>query len=179
MDISIQIENLFRKDRGRLLSFIRERVRSKEDAEDILQDVMANVLSAKENDKIENIGAWVFTSVKNKIIDWYRKKKTTNFTDLVKDDDAEMIMDNLLSDISFNPERAFTRKAIRQDLDKALKSLPDEQRYAFVKNELEGMTFRDMADETGENINTLLARKRYAVMALRKSLQGHYNNISY
>ena len=73
MDITLQIENLFRKDRSKLLSFIRERVRSKEDAEDILQDVLTNVLAAKDtNNKIENIGAWVFASVKNKIIDWYR-----------------------------------------------------------------------------------------------------------
>ena len=178
MDITLQIENLFRKDRSKLLSFIRERVRSKEDAEDILQDVLTNVLAAKDtNNKIENIGAWVFASVKNKIIDWYIKKKTTSFSDLVKDEDSEVFFDSLLIDNSFNPERSYTRQAIRLDLEKALHKLPDEQRYAFEKNELEGRTFREMADETGENINTLLARKRYAVIALRKDLQDHYEYI--
>ena len=84
---------------------------------------------------------------------------------------------NSLIDNFFNPERSYTRQAIRLDLEKALHKLPDEQRYAFEKNELEGRTFREMADETGENINTLLARKRYAVIALRKDLQDHYEYI--
>ncbi len=182
MELSLQIEELFRRDRPKLIGFIRERVRSKEEAEDILQDVFANVLSAAREvtEPIENLGAWVFTAVRNRIIDFYRKKRPQSFTDTIYNDDEGDIasFENFLSDVSLGPERNLTSKSIRESLMKALDELPQEQKYAFVKNEFEGVSFREMAEETGENINTLLARKRYAVLYLRKRLKELYDNLN-
>lgn len=181
MELGLQIENLFRRDRSKLVGFIRERVRSKEEAEDILQDVFANVLAAASEvtEPIENLGAWVFTAIRNRIIDSYRKKRPQTFTDTIYSDDEGDVaqFENFLSDISLSPERSLVSRTIREAIMEALDELPKEQKYAFVKNEFEGVSFREMAEETGENINTLLARKRYAVLYLRKRLKELYDNL--
>jgi RNA polymerase sigma factor (sigma-70 family) len=181
MELGLQIENLFRRDRSKLVGFIRERVRSKEEAEDILQDVFANVLAAASEvtEPIENLGAWVFTAIRNRIIDSYRKKRPQTFTDTIYSDDEGDIasFENFLSDISLGPERSLVSRTIREAIMTALDELPKEQKYAFVKNEFEGVSFREMAEETGENINTLLARKRYAVLYLRKRLKELYDTL--
>jgi RNA polymerase sigma factor (sigma-70 family) len=181
MELSVQIENLFRRDRSKLVGFIRERVRSKEEAEDILQDVFANVLAAASEvtEPIENLGAWVFTAIRNRIIDSYRKKRPQTFTDTIYSDDEGDVasFENFLSDITLSPERSLVSRTIREAVLEALDELPKEQKYAFVKNEFEGVSFREMAEETGENINTLLARKRYAVLYLRKRLKELYENL--
>lgn len=179
MDLSLQIEELFRRDRNKFVGYIRERVRSKEEAEDILQDVFANVLAAAEGvtEPIENLGAWVFTAVRNRIIDSYRKKRPQTFTDTIySDDDGDIAaFENFLSDVTLSPERNLVARTIREAVMGALEELPPEQKYAFVKNEFEGVSFREMSEETGENINTLLARKRYAVLYLRKRLKELYD----
>ncbi len=181
MELGLQIENLFRRDRNKLVGFIRERVRSKEEAEDILQDVFTNVLAAASEvtEPIENLGAWVFTAIRNRIIDSYRKKRPQTFTDTIYSDDEGDVaqFENFLSDISLSPERSLVSRTIREAIMEALDELPKEQKYAFVKNEFEGVSFREMAEETGENINTLLARKRYAVLYLRKRLKELYDNL--
>jgi RNA polymerase sigma factor (sigma-70 family) len=181
MELSAQIENLFRRDRSKLVGFIRERVRSREEAEDILQDVFANVLAAASEvtEPIENLGAWVFTAIRNRIIDSYRKKRPQTFTDTIYSDDEGDIaqFENFLSDVSLSPERSLVSRTIRDAIMQALDELPREQKYAFVKNEFEGVSFREMAEETGENINTLLARKRYAVLYLRKRLKELYETL--
>lgn len=181
MELGLQIENLFRRDRSKLVGFIRERVRSREEAEDILQDVFANVLAAASEvtEPIENLGAWVFTAIRNRIIDSYRKKRPQTFTDTIYSDDEGDVaqFENFLSDISLSPERSLVSRTIREAIMEALDELPKEQKYAFVKNEFEGVSFREMAEETGENINTLLARKRYAVLYLRKRLKELYDNL--
>jgi RNA polymerase sigma factor (sigma-70 family) len=181
MELSVQIENLFRRDRSKLVGFIRERVRSKEEAEDILQDVFANVLAAASEvtEPIENLGAWVFTAIRNRIIDSYRKKRPQTFTDTIYSDDEGDVasFENFLSDVTLSPERSLVSRTIREAVLEALDELPKEQKYAFVKNEFEGVSFREMAEETGENINTLLARKRYAVLYLRKRLKELYENL--
>lgn len=181
MELGLQIENLFRRDRNKLVGFIRERVRSKEEAEDILQDVFANVLAAASEvtEPIENLGAWVFTAIRNRIIDSYRKKRPQTFTDTIYSDDEGDVaqFENFLSDITMSPERSLVSRTIREAIMEALDELPKEQKYAFVKNEFEGVSFREMAEETGENINTLLARKRYAVLYLRKRLKELYDNL--
>ncbi len=179
MDLSLQIEELFRRDRHKFVGYIRERVRSKEEAEDILQDVFTNVLAAAEGvtEPIENLGAWVFTAVRNRIIDSYRKKRPQSFTDTIySDDDGDIAaFENFLSDVTLSPERTLVARTIREAIMQALDELPPEQKYAFVKNEFEGVSFREMSEETGENINTLLARKRYAVLYLRKRLKDLYD----
>ncbi len=179
MDLAMQIEHLFRTDRKKFLGFIRQRVRSAEEAEDILQDVFANVLAASQNvsKPIENIASWVFTAVRNRIIDSYRKKRTENFSDmqLPQSEDSGDNFESLISDYTSGPESALMRETIWEAILKGLDELPAEQREVFVKNEFEGIPFREIANETGVNINTLLARKRYAVLHLRKCLHEHYD----
>ncbi len=183
MDLALQIENLFRTDRKKFLGFIRQRVRSQEEAEDILQDVFTNVLAASANVQkpIENIASWVFTAVRNRIIDSYRKKRAETFSDMQTPGQAEDGVDtfeNFLGDASSSPESDLLRKTIWQSVQDGLKELPNEQREVFVKNEFEGISFREMSEETGVNINTLLARKRYAVLHLRKKLKELYRSVN-
>jgi len=183
MDLALQIEQLFRNDRKKYLGFIRQRVRSQEEAEDILQDVFANVLAASQDVQkpIENIASWVFTSVGNRIIDSYRKKKTDSFSDLSSPSDRDEGLENVerfLGDFSYNPEQDLVRKTIWEAVLKGLDELPVEQKEVFVKNEFEGVSFREMSEESGVNINTLLARKRYAVLHLRKKLQELYDTVN-
>ncbi|MDZ4745223.1 MAG: RNA polymerase sigma factor [bacterium] len=183
MDLALQIEQLFRNDRKKYLGFIRQRVRNQEEAEDILQDVFANVLAASKDvhRPIDNLASWVFTSVRNRIIDSYRKKRTDSFADLGTAEQKEEGMDHVerfLGDFSYNPEEDLVRKTIWESVIKGLDELPVEQKWVFIKNEFEGVSFREMSEETGVNINTLLARKRYAVLYLRKKLQELYDSIN-
>lgn len=183
MDLAMQIENLFRTDRKKFLGFIRQRVRSQEEAEDILQDVFTNVLAASANVQkpIENIASWVFTAVRNRIIDSYRKKRAETFSDMQTPGQAEDGVDafeNFIGDLSNSPESDLIRKTIWESVLQGLEELPEEQREVFVKNEFEGVSFREMSEETGVNINTLLARKRYAVLHLRKRLKDLYKSVN-
>jgi RNA polymerase sigma factor (sigma-70 family) len=180
MQLVAEIERLYRTERKRFLGFIRQRVRTQEDAEDILQDVFANVLTAAATVEgpIENVASWVFTAVRNRIIDSYRKKRTESFSDVqtpMQQDEGMESFESLLPDYSYNPEREHLRRLIWEAIQEGLAELPPEQREVFVKNEFEGISFRQMAEETGININTLLARKRYAVLHLRKKLKSLYD----
>lgn len=183
MELAVQIENLFKTDRKKFLGFIRQRVRSQEEAEDILQDVFTNVLAASANVQkpIENIASWVFTAVRNRIIDSYRKKRAETFSDMQTPGQAEDGVDsfeNFLGDVSNDPEIDLMRKTIWESVQEGLAELPEEQRDVFVKNEFEGVSFREMSEDTGVNINTLLARKRYAVLHLRKRLKDLYSSVN-
>jgi RNA polymerase sigma factor (sigma-70 family) len=183
MDLAMQIENLFKTDRKKFLGFIRQRVRSQEEAEDILQDVFTNVLAASANVQkpIENIASWVFTAVRNRIIDSYRKKRAETFSDMQTPGQAEDGVDsfeNFLGDSVNTPETDLVRKTIWESVQAGLSELPPEQREVFVKNEFEGISFREMSEDTGVNINTLLARKRYAVLHLRKRLKDLYASLN-
>ena len=183
MDLALQIEQLFRTDRKKYLGFIRQRIRNQEEAEDILQDVFANVLAASKdvNRPIDNLASWVFTSVRNRIIDSYRKKRTDSFADLGTSEQKDEGMDHVerfLGDFSYNPEHDLVRKTIWEAVVEGLEQLPAEQKWVFVKNEFEGVSFREMSEETGVNINTLLARKRYAVLFLRKKLLELYDTVN-
>lgn len=147
MDLALQIENLFRTDRKKFLGFIRQRVRSQEEAEDILQDVFTNVLAASANVQkpIENIASWVFTAVRNRIIDSYRKKRAETFSDMQTPGQAEDGVDsfeNFLGDLTTSPESDLIRKTIWESVLEGLEELPEEQREVFVKNEFEGVSFR-------------------------------------
>ncbi len=176
-----QLEQLFKTDRKKFLGFIRQRVRSQEEAEDILQDVFMNVLAASVNQKkpIENIGSWVFTAVRNRIIDSYRKKRAESFSDLQgpgqHNEDFNDAFENFLKDNSSNPDNDLQREIIWRELNNALNELPKEQRLVFVLNEFRGVSFKKMSEKSGININTLLARKRYAVLHLRRKLKDLYD----
>jgi RNA polymerase sigma factor (sigma-70 family) len=154
----------------RLLGFIRQRVASEADAEDILQDVFYQLLGNKE--PIDQITAWLFTVTRNKITDQKRKKKPVPLEGLFTDgDDGNMAewMDILL-DPSSNPETLYLRNLFQETLKRSLDELPEEQRQAFVLNELEEIPFKQISEQTGVSVNTLISRKRYAVLHLRNRL---------
>jgi|SRR5450432_790056 len=154
----------------RLLGFIRKRVTNEADAEDILQDVFYQLLGNKE--PIDQITSWLFTVARNKIIDSKRKKQPLAMDFLFLDtEDGEMNewMDILMDDSS-NPETIYLRNLFQETLKEALNELPEEQKQAFVLNELDGIPFKQISDETGTPVNTLISRKRYAVLYLREKL---------
>jgi len=162
----------FAREAGRLRSFIRRRVPAPADAEDILQDVFSELVEAV--DPVEQVGAWLFRVARNRITDLFRKRRGVT-VDLpsddalaVEDDVAEI--DALLPSTSDGPEAAYARRILLDELEDALDELPDEQREVFIAHEIEGLSFKAMADATGVGINTLLSRKRYAVLHLRERL---------
>jgi RNA polymerase sigma factor (sigma-70 family) len=163
-----------KSERGRLLDFIRRRVSTEEDAEDILQDVLFQLAANYSvTDPIERITAWLFTVARNKIIDWYRKKKPLP---LPRDSEEELPvnLEQILFDPTQDPDKVYARSLVWTELADALDDLPEEQRRVFIMHELEGKSFREIAAMTGEPINTLLSRKRYAVLLLRERLQELY-----
>jgi len=163
---------------NRLFSFIRNRVKSDEDAEDILQDVWYKLSNTSEAEPIEQLGSWLFTVARNRITDMYRKQKPASLDDFVyEDEDGEInYKDILLSDFK-SPEDEELKKMFWAEFSKALDELPKEQKDAFLQNEMEDKTFREMAEESGESIKTLISRKRYAVLHLREKLDSLYNEL--
>jgi RNA polymerase sigma factor (sigma-70 family) len=160
-----------------LFDFIRKRVRTEEDAEDILQDVLYQlVASYSVAEPIEKLAAWLFTVARNRITDWYRKKRHLSLT---YDENEELLplnLDDVLQDPAGTPENVYFRSLIREELEDALQELPVKQREVFVMHEVEGRSFNEIAELTGEPLNTLLSRKRYAVLFLRERLQDLYND---
>ena len=155
----------------RLLGFIRKRVNNEADAEDILQDVWYQFTATAE--PIEQLGSWLFTVARNKKTDRYRKKKPEFLEDLLSGEDEEGVVGfrDILFDDSNNPETEHLRSLFWELLNEALQELPKEQRDVFVLNELEDIPFKDIAERTGASVNTLISRKRYAVLHLRNRLQ--------
>lgn len=164
---------------SRLKWFIRKRVNSAEDAEDILQDVFYQLSEAGELMKpVEQISGWLFEVARNRITDLYRKNRPSLLSEIYEeDDDALGEIGNLLFDNDNTPETEYLKNLIREELDKALRELPEEQRFAFVKNEIEGISFKELSASTGESVNTLISRKRYAVLFLRERLQNLYDEL--
>jgi len=156
--------------RRRLLGFIRKRVTNEADAEDILQDVFYQLLGNKE--PIDQVASWLFTVARNKIIDSKRKKLplSTDFLFSNTEDDEMGEWMNILLDDSSNPETVYLRNLFQETLKEALNELPEDQKQAFVLNELDGIPFKQISDETRIPINTLISRKRYAVLYLREKL---------
>jgi RNA polymerase sigma factor (sigma-70 family) len=153
----------------RLLGFIRKRVDNPSDAEDILQDVFYQLVDNTQ--PIEQLTGWLFTVARNKITDRQRKHKPSLLEDLFASEDGEdWGWAELFFDEKDNPETEYLRSMFWETLNAALNELPKEQKQVFVMNELEGIPFKDIADKTGETVNTLLSRKRYAVLHLRKRL---------
>ncbi len=154
----------------RLLGFIRKRVRNEADAEDILQDVFYQFIGNTQ--PIEQVTAWLFTVARNKITDRQRKKKPEPLEDLFgrDEDDAAFDWTEIFFDNTDNPETEYLRTLFWEALDNALNELPAEQRDVFVMNEMNGIPFKEIAEQTGETVNTLLSRKRYAVLHLRERL---------
>ena len=165
------------KERKRLLSFIKKRVASEADAEDILQDVFYQLADTFE--PIEQISSWLFRVTRNKIIDWYRKKKPVQLSNIRQnpEDESELLFlfDILSSAATEDPDAVFERSLIWSELADALDELPAEQREVFMWHELEDKSFKEISVITGAPINTLLSRKRYAILFLRERLRDIYN----
>ncbi len=160
---------------ARLRNFIRRRVRDEADVEDLLQEVFYELVRANRLlMPIEYVTGWLYRVARNRITDLFRKKKPENFTDqAVAGEDGEMLeIEDLLPSPDAGPEAQYVRGLLLDELEIALSELPDEQREAFIANELEGRSFKEMSEESGVSINTLLSRKRYAVLHLRERLQG-------
>lgn len=154
----------------RLLGFIRKRVTNEADAEDILQDVFYQFVGNTQ--PIEQLTGWLFTVARNKITDNKRKHKPELLEDVfARDDDANFSWTELFFNADNNPETEYLRNIFWETLNNALDELPEEQKFVFVQNELEGISFKEIAQQTGVAVNTLLSRKRYAVLHLRNRLQ--------
>jgi RNA polymerase sigma factor (sigma-70 family) len=163
------------RERGRLGSFIRKRVPDASDAEDILQDVLYEFVAAyRLPDPIEQVGAWLFRVARNRIIDRFRKKREEQLPELPGEDGQGNWLDEVLPSADAGPEAAYARGVLLDELAAALEELPMEQRAVFIAHELDGRSFRELAEESGVGVNTLLARKRYAVLHLRTRLQSLY-----
>lgn len=164
-----------------LLSFIKGKIKVIEDAEDILQEVWYQFSKMTNIDELENTSAMLYSVSKNKIIDFYRKKKTDHLEDYSSENESgELIIQNmLLIDVSQNPELAMFKELIWDELLKALDELPENQRQVFILNEIENKTLQEIADTTGENIKTIISRKGYAVKHLRKKLQPLYEELNF
>ncbi|PYR52171.1 MAG: RNA polymerase subunit sigma-24 [Acidobacteria bacterium] len=172
-----RIADTVRQEQNRLRSFIRIRVGDIDDAEDILQDVLYELVEATRLMKpIEHASAWLFRVARNRITDLFRKRKPEVSLDApTVAAEGVLLFGDLLPSTDAGPEAAYARRVLLEELDAALDDLPDDQRDVFVAHELEGRSFKDLAAESGLSVNTLLARKRYAVLRLRRRLQAIYD----
>jgi RNA polymerase sigma factor (sigma-70 family) len=176
----LRISEAVEQQRGRLRNFIRSRVADPGDAEDILQDVFYELVAAYRLAKpIEQVGAWLFQVARNRIIDRFRKKKPEAITPASGSEGEEpLLLEHVLSSPEDGPDGIFARGVLIEELEDALAELPPEQRQVFIANEIEGRTFAEIAAETGTSINTLLSRKRYAVLHLRRRLREIYEEFN-
>jgi RNA polymerase sigma factor (sigma-70 family) len=172
------------RERTKLGNFIRRRVRDPSDAEDILQDVLHEFVQAyRLPEPIEQVSAWLFRVARNRIIDRFRKKKEQPLSETAgTSDNADAVDDEYRLDLALpshdaGPEAAYARSVLLAALQHALDELPENQRDIFVAHEIEGRSFKELASESGVALNTLLARKRYAVLHLRARLQAVYDEL--
>ena len=173
-----RISETIAREQARLREFIRTRVPDTGDAEDILQEVFYELILAYRLMKpVEQAGAWLFRVARNRIIDLFRSKRPTalrNDSIFIPGDGQAHRWEDLLPSPDAGPEAAFARSVLLEELDAALDELPEEQRDVFVAHEIEGRSFKELSEATGISVNTLLSRKRYAVIQLRRRLQAIY-----
>ncbi|HEY6270221.1 MAG TPA: sigma-70 family RNA polymerase sigma factor [Candidatus Acidoferrum sp.] len=170
-----QISEIVAEERSRLRNFIRRRVPDPSDAEDIVQEVFYELVEANRLlMPIEHVTGWLFRVARNRITDLFRKRKPEPFSDAaVEDEDGELLrIEDLLPSPDAGPEALYFRNVLLDELELALDELPDEQREVFVAHELEGRSFKELSAASGVSVNTLLSRKRYAVLHLRERLQS-------
>jgi RNA polymerase sigma factor (sigma-70 family) len=176
-----QISEVMEEERSRLRNFIRRRVPDPSDVEDILQEVFYELVEANRLlMPIEHVTGWLFRVARNRITDLFRKKKAKTFSDAaVEDEEGELLrIEDLLPSPDAGPEAVYFRNVLLDDLESALEELPEQQREVFVAHELEGRSFKDLSAESGVNVNTLLSRKRYAVLHLRERLQRIHDELT-
>jgi RNA polymerase sigma factor (sigma-70 family) len=171
-----RITETISRERGRLRNFIRRRVPDANEAEDILQDVFFEYVEAyRLPETIEQVGAWLFRVARNRIIDRFRKKREVQLPDAGDGEDDGHWLEEVLPSPDAGPEAIYAHSVLLEELLAALGELPKEQRDVFIAHELDGRSFKELAAESGLSVNTLLARKRYAVLHLRARLQTIYN----
>jgi len=173
-----EISDAIDREQSRLRNFIRKRVADPGDAEDILQEVFYELVQAYRMMKpVEQVTAWLFRVARNRITDLFRKKKPEAFANdpvAVTEDGEALRLEDLLPSPDAGPEAAYARSVLLDELDAALDELPEDQREVFIAHELMGYSFKELAEQTGVSVNTLLSRKRYAVLQLRERLQAIY-----
>jgi len=176
-----QISEIVAEERSRLRNFIRRRVADPADVEDIVQDVFYKLVEANRLlMPIDHVTGWLFRVARNRITDLFRKRREVTFseTSLEGEDGELQHIEDLLPSPDAGPEALYVRSVLLDELELALDELPDEQREVFVAHELEGRSFKELSDESGVNVNTLLSRKRYAVLHLRERLQKIYDEFT-
>jgi RNA polymerase sigma factor (sigma-70 family) len=176
-----QISEAVKREQYRLRNFIRRSVPDPRDAEDILQDIFYRLVEANRLlMPIEHVTGWLFRVARNRITDLFRKKRAESFSDtaFVVEDDELLRLEDLLPSSDAGPEELYARNALLDELELAIEELPEEQREVFIAHELEGRSFKEIAAETGVSVNTLLSRKRYAVLHLRERLQSIYDEFT-
>jgi len=176
-----RISDVVKHEQSRLRTFIRWRVPDARDAEDILQDVFYELVEANRLlMPIDHITGWLFRVARNRITDLFRKQRPQSFSDTAVADESDELLqlEDLLPSPNAGPEALYARNVLLDELELAVDELPDEQREVFVAHELKGRSFKELAAETGVNVNTLLSRKRYAVLFLRQRLQNIYDEFT-
>jgi RNA polymerase sigma factor (sigma-70 family) len=176
-----QISDVIAKERSRLRNFIRRRVPDPADVDDLLQEVFFELVQANRLlMPIDHVTGWLFRVARNRITDLFRKKKPQAFTDAaLEDEDGELLrIDDLLPSPDDGPDALYLRHMVFEEMKVALSELPAEQREVFIAHEIEGRSFKELASESGINMNTLLARKRYAVLHLRQRLQSIHDEFT-
>jgi len=177
-----QISEAIARDEPRLRSFIRRRVADPGDAEDILQDVFYELVEAYRTMKpVEQVTAWLFRVARNRITDLFRRRKReTERTEPAQhsEDGEALLLEELLPSPDAGPDAAYARSVLLEEVDDALDELPREQREVFIAHELMGYSFKELAEQSGVGVKTLLSRKHYAVLHLRKRLQGIYEQFT-
>lgn len=170
------------REQGKLLGFIKSKVNNMEDAEDILQDVLVQFIDSYNTiESIEKTSSWLFKVARNKIIDLYRFRKVrNNKIELDESNDEEslpLMLKDVLPNLDGSPEDVYFQEILWEEITEALDQLPELQREVFILHEMEDMSFKEMEDQLGVPINTLLSRKRYAILTLRKRLENIYNDL--
>jgi RNA polymerase sigma factor (sigma-70 family) len=176
------IEQTLRKERPRLLNFIRKRVPDREEAEDILQDVFTQLVFSFESiQSIERVGSWLYTTARNRITDYFRKKRPDRFSDhnAVANDGEEILgLEDIIQGDTIDPDDELMNSLVLAEIEDAIADLPEDQREVFLMHEFEGHSFKELEAITGVPLNTLLSRKRYAVIYLRSRLENLYEQIN-
>jgi RNA polymerase sigma factor (sigma-70 family) len=181
LDQDQRISDVVTREQSRLRNFIRRRVPDPLDAEDILQDVFYRLVEANRLlMPIEHVTGWLFRVARNRITDLFRKKEPDNFSEMdAQDEEGELLQfEDLLPSPDAGPEALYVRNVMLDELERAITELPKEQREVFVAHEFDGLSFKEMSAETGVSVNTLLSRKRYAVLHLREHLQEMYDDFT-
>ncbi len=166
----------FDKERPKLFNFIKSRVKTAEEAEDVLQDIfLRGLLNLNSVESLSSITSWLYVTAKNRIIDLFRKKRELTESDYLG---MDLTLEELVEDSGIGIEDDITRKWVMEEIERAIQELPRSQRDVYIFHEFDGLSYKEIAEITGDSVNTLLSRKRYAVISLREKLEDLYYEIN-